>query len=474
MSDIRKRGLTKGIRYFYGIGDMCYTLMTYVYSYYQLYYLTNVAQLSFGTAAVIMTTCSAIDVATAMVAGGIINSTRPMKWGRYRSWLVVITWMIPAFYFFMYFRVSDNDTITMLCLMAAMLIGRFLHDFPCCASTSLISVVAVTEDDRLAMASSKATWNSAAKFVWSFTGVPLLAVLTALFSEKYSYALLAFVMAGFMVVGYWIHFKLTEGYEDTGAEELANEAKAKRAKTGLVDLIKALFANPPLLALVIADLAKWLFNFMVASSSVYYFTYVTLNQGMLGMYTLIVAFMGIIGAFLSRYIGRELSGRLTMIVSYIIMGCCLILGRMFYQNVWIVIAMLAVAQLFYGCVYSCSTVLYADTAVYSEWKTGKNASGWIMGLTIVPLNIASMLKGIILPIVLAAGGFSAAVAAEEASEAMRKGIANTLMVVPAVMLFLGAFVLVFSYRLTKDRVAQMQKEIDEKKLMEAGGDFVQF
>ena len=97
-----------------------------------------------------------------------------------------------------------------------------------------------------------------------------------------------------------------------------------------------------------------------------------------------------------------------------------------------------------------------------------------MGLTIVPLNIASMLKGIILPIVLAAGGFSAAVAAEEASEAMRKGIANTLMVVPAVMLFLGAFVLVFSYRLTKDRVAQMQKEIDEKKLMEAGGDFVQF
>ena len=105
MSEGKKRsGLTREIRCFYGVGDMCYTLMTYVYSYYQIYYLTNVARLSLGTASFVMTVCSTVDVATAMVAGGIINSTRPMKWGRYRSWLIRITWIIPVFYFFMYFN----------------------------------------------------------------------------------------------------------------------------------------------------------------------------------------------------------------------------------------------------------------------------------------------------------------------------------------------------------------------------------
>ena len=467
MSNVtKKNGLTKGIRYFYGVGDMCYTLMTYVYSYYQIYYLTNVAQLSLGVSSLIMSVCSSIDIATAMVAGGIINSTKPMKWGRYRSWLIAVSWLVPIFYFFMYFRVSSNDTVTMVCLMAAMIIGRFLHDFPYCANASLISVVARTADERITMASSRATWNNAAKFAWSLVGAPLLAVLTALFTETYAYAALAFILACGMVVGFLIHFKITEGYEESGAEELASKAKHDRGQTSLMDLLKAVIANPPLLALVVADLAKWLFNFMVASAIVYYLTYIALNKDLLSSYTLIVAFMGTIGAFLSRYIGKKLSGRLTMIFSYILMGICLVVGRLFYQNVWFVVFMLSVAQLFYGCVYSCSTALYADTAVYYEWKNGKNATGWIMGLSIVPLNIASMLKGVILPAALAVGGFSATIAAEEASVAMREGIANALLIVPAVMLFLGALVLTFLYHLSKDKVTQMQKEIDQRKLVE--------
>ena len=462
MDNRKQNGLTKGIRYFYGIGDMCYTLMTYVYSYYQIYYLTDIAQLSLAKSSFIMTTCSTIDVATAMVAGGIINSTKAMKWGRYRSWLIAVSWLVPICYFFMYFRVSSNDTITMVCLMAAMLLGRFLHDFPYCANVSLIGVVAKTPDERITMASSRATWNNAAKFAWSAVGAPLLAVLTALFTQEYAYALLAFILASTMVVGFWIHFKLTEGYEATGAEEMAVKENADRNKTSLLDLIKAVVINPPLLALVIADLAKWLFNFMVASAIVYYFTYVALNKELFSSYTFLVAVMGTVGAFLSRFIGKKISGRSTMIVAYIIMAISLIVGRMFYQNITLVIMAIAVAQMFYGCVYSCSTALYAETAVYYEWKHGKNATGWIMGLTIVPLNIASMLKGIILPAALAVGGFSAKIAAEDASPLMREGIANALLIVPAAMLILGALVLIFLYRLTKEKVTQMQKEIDER------------
>lgn len=455
-------GLSKGIRYFYGIGDMCYTLMTYVYSYYQIYYLTNVAKLNLATVSFIMTTCSTVDVVTAMVASGIMNSSKPMRWGRYRSWLIAVTWLVPIFYFFMYFWLGGNNIFATFFIMFAMIGGRFLHDFPNCASASLIGVVAKTPDDRLAMSSARGTWNSVAKFVWPLMGVPLLALLTAKFGEKYAYALLAFILASVMCVGFWIHFKLTAGYEESGEEELADESKAQRARTGIGDLVKSFISNPPLLALIIADFAKWFFNFMVASTVVYYFTYVALNQGLQSGYTLIIAFMSMIGALGSRYIGKRLSGRVAMIVSYLIMGTCLIVGRLFFEKIWFVILMLSVAQIFYGCVYSCSTVLYADTAVYYEWKTGKNATGWIMGLSIVPLNIASMIKGIAVSAALALAGFSASVAAEETTRAMQAGIASALLVFPAVILFLGAIVLIFFYPLSKDKVEAMQKEINER------------
>lgn len=454
-----KSGLSKGIRYFYGVGDMCYTLMTYVYSYYQIYYLTNVAQLRLGVVSFIMTICSTVDVATAMVASGIMNSTKPMRWGRYRSWLIAITWIIPFFYFFMYFWVGGNEIVSTVIIMFAMIAGRFLHDFPYCANASLIGIVAKSPDDRLTMSSTRATWNNAAKFVWPLFCTPLLSLLTVTAGEKYAYALLAFILAWLMFGAFFVHFKLTEGYEETGTEEMADQAKAERARTGIIDLFRSIVSNPPLLVLVIADFAKWLFNFMVASTVVYYFTYIALNQGLQSTYTLIIAFMSVFGALISRYLGSKLSGRVTLIVSYVCMGVCLLIGRLFYQNVWFVILMLSVAQFFYGCAYSCSTALYADTAVYYEWKSGKNATGWIMGLSIVPLNIASMLKGIVVTATLALGGFSASIAASDASLTMKKGIANTLLVIPAAMLFLGALVLIFFYRLTRERVEAMEAEI---------------
>ena len=441
---------------------MFYTLMTYVYSYYQIYYLTNVARLSLAKVSFIITTCSTIDVATAMVASGIMNSVKPMKWGRYRSWLLAVTWLVPFFYFFMYFWVGGNDFVSTTIMMLAMIGGRFLHDFPNCANSALIGVVAKTPEDRVVMASTRGTWNNAAKFAWPLFCTPLLSLLTVAVGEKYAYALLAFILAWLMFFGSYVHFKLTEGYEESGTEELASESKTKRAKTGLVDLVKALVANPPLLALIVADFSKWFFNFTVASSVVYYFTYVALNQGLQTSYTLIIAFMGVIGSFASRAIGKKLSCRKAVIVSYFLMAACLLLGRAYYKNVWFVIIMLSVSQLFYGCVYSCSTVLYADTAVYYEWKSGKNATGWIMGMSIVPLNAASMLKGIILPAALALGGFSASIAAGEASAAMRKGIANTLLVMPALVLIAGALVLIFCFKLNNETLEKMQAEIDQR------------
>ena len=460
------RRISKTIRYFYGVGDMCFALMTNVGVYYSAFYLTNVAKLGLASIAFLTTMTAMIDACTAWMYGGVINSVKPMKWGRYRSWLIAVNWLVPVFYFLMYIRIGDTDAVSTVFFFIFMLGGRFLHNWGYTANMSLISVVAKTPDDRIAMASSRATWNNMSKFAWSYLGVPFLAILTGIFTEKYAYAMLSGFMSLLMVAGYLFHFKMTEGYEDTGTEELANRAKATRARTSVVDLLKALFTNPPLLSLIIADLAKWLFNFMVAGTVVYYFTYIALNKGMQASYMLIIAFLAVIGAYVSRFIGKMLSGRVTVIVCYLIMAAALLVARMFYTSPWVVVFLISLAQLGYGCCYSCSSALYADAAVYSEWKSGKNASGWIMGLQNIPLKAASTLKSAVLAACLAIGGFSAAIAVEDASVEMKEAICLSLMVIPAVLLIVGALVLLVGFRLPKSRVEQMEKEIEERKRAE--------
>ena len=462
----KKTELSKTIRYFYGIGDMGYSLVSSVWSYYMLFYLNTVARLSLPLVTLLMTISSTFDSALSWAYGAVINSTKPMKWGRYRSWLLITCWIFPITSFFVFFRIGQSDTVAFIFFLIAQLVSRVVQTLAYTANVSLISVVSRNSDDRIAMSSSRATWNNASKFAWSYLSVPFLAILTSIVGEQYSYAVLASVLGAFTTLGYFLHFKMTEGYEATGEQERTNAALAKRSKTSLVDLLRALFTNPPLLALVVADLAKWLFNFSVAGTVVYYFTYIALNKGLQASYTLIIAFMAVFGAMGSRYIGKKLSGRTTMIVFYIIMAGLLIVARSLYTNVWAVIILVSIAQFGYGCIYSCSSALYADTAVYAEWKTGKNASGWIMGLANIPIKLASLLKSVVLPAALALSGFSAAVAVEDTTEVMRKGIANTMLTMPAAMLLVGAIVLIFLYRLPKSKVEQMQKEIDEKKASE--------
>ncbi len=464
--ETKPQGLSKTIRRFYGIGDMCFALMTSVGTYYSSFYLTNIAQLSLGSIAFLTTTVALIDSLTAWIYGAIMNSTKPMKWGRYRSWLIVVLPIIPVFYFFQYFRIGTSDAVSTAFFFFFMLGGRFFHNFPYIANISMINVVPKTPDDRVTMASNRATWNNMSKFAWSYLGVPFLALLTNIFTEKYSYAVLSALMALSMCITYYFHFAMTKGYEDTGAQETANVAKAKRAKTNVLDLLKALVANPPLLILLIADIGKWLFNFMVAGTVVYYFTYIALNKGMQATYTLIIAFCSVIGAYVSRYMGKKFSGRLTVIVSYLIMAAFLLAARMFYNSPWIVVAFVSAAQLLYGCIYSTSTALYADTAVYNEWKTGKNATGWIMGLSNIPLKVGSTLKSAVLTACLAVGGFNAKIPVEQASVAMKESIVLAMLVVPAALLILGAVLLAVGFRLPKDRVIKMQKEIDERKAAE--------
>lgn len=455
-----KKELSKALKLFYGVGDCGFTLMTNVESYFFNFFLTNLAMFGMGTVSFITTVSSVIDACLSWIYGAVLNSIRPKKWGRYRSWLILLPWLVPFLYAFQFLKIGDGPLSIAIIIIAAVA-SHVVWNFPYVANVSMISVAGKTPDDRAQLASTRAAWANFSKVIFSYVGPPLAAVFAGIIGEKSQYGATAFVLGCIMAVLYFAHFKMFDGYEEIETETSTDKASAKKdaSKTGGKDLIKALLQNPPLLTLLLADLAKWMFNFVCSGVAIYYFTYVAQNAGLLATYILISNILCVIGSYLAKNMAKKLSTRTTTIFTFFAMAVVLVAANFTYTNVTVVIALMSLAQFGYGIAYACTPALYADTIIYSEWKTGKNATGWISGLQNVPLKVGVMTRGIIISACLAIAAFDPSIDAAMASVELQKGICMAFMIIPACALVIAALLLLFGFKLTKDKVETYSAEI---------------
>ncbi len=460
MSNANKKepkGLSKALKRFYGVGDCGFTLMTNVESYYFSFFLTNLAQFGLGTVSFITTVASAIDACLSWMYGAVLNSIKPKKWGRYRSWLILLPWMVPFLYAFQFLKIGDGPLSVAIIIFAAVL-SHVVWNFPYVANVSMIAVAGKTPDDRAQLSSTRATWANFSKVIFSYVGPPLAAVFAGIVSEKNQYAATAFVLSCVMAVLYFAHFKMFDGFEEVEATSAAAQKK-DTSKTSGGDLIKALLQNPPLMILMLADLAKWMFNFVCSGVAIYYFTYVAQNPGLLATYILVSNILCVVGSYLAKNVAKKLSTRTTTIFIFFAMAVVLVVANFTYSNVMLVIVLMSVAQFGYGIAYACTPALYADTIIYSQWKNGKNATGWISGLQNVPLKVGVMTRGIIISACLAVAAFDPSIDPAMATEGLKKGICMAFMIIPACALVIAALLLLLGFRITKEKVEQYQEEI---------------
>lgn len=454
----KPKKLSTTLKYFFGVGDAGFVLMSNVETFYFMTFLTDLAGFGAGIAGLINSVFTTVDACLSWLYGGIINGTKAKRWGRYRSWLIIVPWMVPFLYALMFLRVSDNEMLSAVVIIAAAILSHVVWNFGYVANATLISVVGKTPEDKATLASSRATWNNIGGLLFSYLGLPFATLLAGYVGEKNKFAAVAFCLGILMVVTYFAHFKMTDGYEEIGEEQQIQKGNDK-TKVTIPEMFASLFKNPPLMVLMLADLAKWCVKFVTAASAIYYFRDAAGSPGLMKQYTLCVSLGAIIGAFSMRYIARKLSSRTTMILSYGGMAVAMFLIYVMYANPFMVIALMTIAHIFYGIAFAASPALYADTVVYATWKTGRDASGWIMGLQNLPLKVGVFMRGVILSSCLVAVGWQSGVVLEGSA---RQGMTIAFAVVPAILCVIGMVLLIFGFKITREKVAQYQAEIDAK------------
>ena len=467
--------LSTALRFFYGVGDFGFNIMNSVENYYFVFFLTNCAMLDPVLAGIVSTVGSVIDAIVGWLWGAIINTIKPMRWGRYRSFLFIMPWAVPILFALDYVKFSDNPVVTAVLITIFYVASHCTWDFPYVANVSMIAVVGQTPEDRAHLASTRGMWSNASKILFAYIFPPVAMVGAMLLGNQNTdpsaapanYAFAAFVFGCVMAALYNVHFFITKGYEkEYTKEELANWKAAKKedkTNNSAGDLGRSIASNPNVIFLMLGDVAKWIFNFVVGGTAVYYFTYVAFNPGMLATYIFATNVGTVVGAYLGGPVSKALKGsKKAVIAAFIVMIAMLLISRVSYTQMMVVVVCMTIAQAGYGLIYAVIPAMYGDCVVYSEWKTGKNSAGWISGLQVLPLKIGFFARGVVIPAILGAAGFVAGMTADQSTPALQEGIVNGWFVLPAILCVISMLILIFGYRINNDVLAQAQKEIAER------------
>ena len=201
-------------------------------------------------------------------------------------------------------------------------------------------------------------------------------------------------------------------------------------------------------------------SFIISATIAYYYTYVAGNMSLIPFHMFITSVGGIIGNLIAPKINKKFNSSIMTVASSIISGGFFIFAKFVSLQPYLFMAASTLAGIANGVLFSTIVALYSDTIVYGEWKTGKNASGFIMGLMNVPLKVAKMSNGLVLTSALASIGFVAGITP---TAALKTGIINISTLIPAASLILCGLLILFGFRLTEDKIEQMQREINTRK-----------
>lgn len=87
-----------------------------------------------------------------------------------------------------------------------------------------------------------------------------------------------------------------------------------------------------------------------------------------------------------------------------------------------------------------------------------------MGLSNIPLKIGVVSRGILISACLAIAGFNLETVEKGiTSPQLERGISMGFTIIPAIAVALGAVIMIFGFRLTRDKIEKYSAELEKRK-----------
>lgn len=448
----------------YGFGDFASSMFWKLFSVYLLYYYTDV----FGIAAAAVGTMFLVtriwDTALDPIIG-IVSDKTETRWGKFRPYLLwmcipfaiagVLTFTAPEFS-------ASGKLVYAYVVYTLMMVAYSAINVP---YASLMGVMSADTKERTALATFR--------FIFAFAGSILVLAtaepLAAYFSKtgggnnlKLGWQLTAVVFAVLAAVLFYFTFAWTK-------ERIQ---PPKEQKTSLRADLKNLLTNKPWFILLGAGVCTLVFNSIRDGSAIFYFKYYFTSQEAFHIsalnttvnYSTLYLVLGqaanIIGVVLAKPVSDKIGKKNTFL--YAMLVAC-VLSCVFYlmgpTHIVVILLLQLLISICAGSVFPLLWSMYADIADYSEWKTGRRATGLIFSSSSMSQKLGWTLGGALTGWLLALWGFEAnALQTDE----VKQGIRLMLSFIPAAGALLSACFIMF-YKLSDTYMQEITNELIERR-----------
>lgn len=230
----------------------------------------------------------------------------------------------------------------------------------------------------------------------------------------------------------------------------------QKEKTPLIQDIKDLFTNIPWLILFALGIIT-LFHVCLRNGTVmYYFKYVVGNTEaaplfmILGTLANLVSLLavGTIEKFLGKKKGFALLIGLTATFTFIF-------GMIPPENITLLFVVHILINLMFGPTAALVWAMYTDAADYSEWKTGRRATGLVMSACTMAQKFGYTLGGMLAMLTLGWIGFEANTVQSQESIDGIIGMVGWMSAIPCVI----GFILILFYPLSEENLKTIEEEL---------------
>lgn len=246
----------------------------------------------------------------------------------------------------------------------------------------------------------------------------------------------------------------------------------KEQRNALKDDIKDLLNNKPWWILLVAGIAAQIFNSIRDGAAIFYFKYyvessyefslgfIDASWTLPTIYLVLGQIFNIVGILcvtpLSCKIGKKNTYFYAMLFATILNIAFYFMGKDDVIGIMVLQALISICA---GCVFPLLWSMYADIADYSEWRTGRRATGLIFSSSSMSQKFGWSIGGALTGWLLALFGFKANMVQTEEAQ---YGIKLMLSLLPAIGTVLSVIFIGF-YPLSDKKVSSITSELESKR-----------
>lgn len=448
----------------YGFGDMASSMFWKIFGMYLLYFYTDVFGLAPAAVGTMFLVTRIWDSVNDPIFGMIADRTRS-RWGKFRPWILfgavpfsvlgVLTFLVPP--------MTWTPAMRLLYAYVTYTSMMMVYSAVNVPYASLLGVISSDGRDRNALSSYRMFFAYAGSFIALALVEPLVrsfSELGSVHSEARGWALTVAAIGILCTVLLLLCFR--------GVRERVQPV-ADRQGSVRNDLKDLFLHNRPWWILLGAGIAALIFNSIRDGATIYYFKYYVQQDqtaAIGGFFTLSALYLMVGQA--SNMIGVALAAPLAdrFGKKRIYLGAMLaatLLSAVFYSlrpdQLAAIFLLQTLISICAGSIFPLLWSMYADIADYSEWKTGRRATGLIFSSSSMSQKFGWTLGGALTGWLLARYGFQAN--AVQSAEAIH-GIRMMLSWLPAVGTVLSV-VFIWFYPLDEKTMKTVSGELEARR-----------